>query len=164
MNQKAIGALCMFLASCGPVGSGLVTCLWSCLVPPGSQEHAAPPSDKKMSLCLCPPLRAQVHKRSTSQGAGVAEVVAGAGQGMPPIANTVLKHALFQHAHEQLKGGKGKKGVLCHCSGNKGRSVRPRVILTQPASAAVVSSVTLTMHSCRASFPVRRMGFSDTVS
>lgn len=85
-------------------------------------------------------------------------------QGMSPIADIVLKHALFQHADEQLEGGKGKKGALCHCSGNKGQFVRPRVILTQPASAAVVSSVTLTMHSCRVSFPEKRMGFSDTVS
>lgn len=105
-----------------------------------------------------------MHDRSTSQGSGVAEVLIGPGQGMSPIADTVLKHALFQHAYEQLKGGKGKKGALCHRSGNKGWSVRPRVILTQPASAAVVSSVTLTMHSCRVSFPVRRMGFSDTIS
>jgi len=88
----------------------------------------------------------------------------GAGQGVPPIAGMVLKHALFQYAYEQLGGGKGKKGALCRCSGNKGCSVRPGVILTQPASAAVVSSVTLTMHSCRVSFPGRRMGFSDTIS
>lgn len=88
----------------------------------------------------------------------------GASQGLPTIANIVLKHTQLQHAYEQLKGGKGKKRALCHHSRNKGRSVRPRVILTQPASAAVVSSVTLTMHSCRVSFPARRMGFSDTIS
>lgn len=103
-----------------------------------------------------------MHERNTSQRTGVAEVLMGAGRAMPPIANIVLKHALFQH--EQLEGGKGKKGALCHCSGNKGQSVRLRVILTQPGSAAVVSSVTLTMHSCRVSFPARRMGFSDTIS
>lgn len=47
----------------------------------------------------------------------------GPGQGMPPIADTVLKHALFQHAYEQLEGGKGKKGALCHRAGNKAPSV-----------------------------------------
>lgn len=46
----------------------------------------------------------------------MAEVLMGAGQGMPPIAGVVLKHALFQHASERLKGGKGKKGALCHRS------------------------------------------------
>lgn len=105
-----------------------------------------------------------MHGRGTSPGAGMAEVPTGAGRGVPPVADIVLKHALFQHAYERLHGGKAKKGALCHCSGNKGRSVRPRVVLTQSASAAAVSSVTLTMHSCRVSFPARRMGFSDTIS
>lgn len=83
---------------------------------------------------------------------------------MSTIADIVLKHALFQHAYEQLVGGEGNKRALCHCAGNKGWSVSPRVILTQPASADAVSSVTLTMHSCRVSFPLRRMGFSDTIT
>lgn len=138
--------------------------LWSCLVPTGSWEHKTPSSDKEMTLWLHPPWRAPVHERDTSHGAGVAEVLIGAGQGMSAIADIGLKHALFQLSYEQLAGGGGKKGALCHRAGNKGCSVSPRVILTQPASAAAVSSVTLTMHSCRVSFPVRRMGFSDTIS
>lgn len=138
--------------------------LWSCLVPTGSWEQAAPPRDKETSLWLHPPWRAPVHESDTSHGAGVAQVLMGAGQGMSAIADIVLKHALSQLAPEQIAGGEGKKGALCHHTGNKGWSVSPRVILTQPASAAAVSSVTLTMHSCRVSFPVRRMGFSDTIS
>lgn len=55
-----------------------------------------------------------MHERDTSHGAGVAKVLIGAGQGMPAIADIVLKHALFQQAYEQLAGGAGKKGALCH--------------------------------------------------
>lgn len=68
--------------------------LWLCLVPTDSRGHAAPPSDKEISLCLHPPCRGPVHERDTSQGAGVAKVLMGAGQGMSAIADIVLKHAL----------------------------------------------------------------------
>lgn len=84
-------------------------------------------------------------------------------QSILPITDAVLKDALFQCIHEQVSEVEERREPFVTTLNNS-LSVGPGATLPQPASAALVSSVMLTMHSCRASFPAWRMGFSDTIS